>query len=204
MLGASAVWAVILLVAGGVGAGASSPAASGGILNSAAVADAAAAAPVAEKPAGNSGDAAKPCSAQEYRQLDFWVGEWRVFEASDNSPVGSSKIEIVMDSCGIKESFDAPSGGNAGADYIGTSFSSYDRKDGKWHQMYIDNTGSVGLYTGGLDGADMAMTCPAKGGATQKMIYRRQADGSVRQIGTLSTDGGKTWQAGYDYVYRRK
>jgi hypothetical protein len=149
-----------------------------------------------------STSAAKPCGAPEYRQLDFWVGEWRVSEASDNSPVGSSKIEIVMEDCGIKESFDAPQQG--AADYIGTSYSSYDRKDGKWHQMYIDNTGSVGLYTGGLDGADMTMTCPAKNGATQKMIYRKQADGSVRQIGTLSTDGGKTWQGGYDYVYRRK
>ena len=146
--------------------------------------------------------AAKPCGSPEYRQLDFWVGEWRVFQASDNSPVGSSKIEIVMEQCGIKESFDAPQAG--AADYVGTSYSSYDRKDGKWHQMYIDNSGSVGLYTGGPDGNDMTFTCPAKAGATQKMIYRRQADGSVRQIGTLSTDGGKTWQAGYDYVYRRK
>jgi len=146
--------------------------------------------------------AAKPCGAPEYRQLDFWVGEWRVFQASDNSPVGSSKIEIVMEQCGIKESFDAPQAG--AADYVGTSYSSYDRKDGKWHQMYIDNSGSVGLYTGGPDANDMTFTCPAKAGATQKMIYRRQADGSVRQIGTLSTDGGKTWQAGYDYVYRRK
>jgi len=149
-----------------------------------------------------SSTAAKPCGAPEYRQLDFWVGEWRVFQASDNSPVGSSKIEIVMEQCGIKESFDAPQAG--AADYVGTSYSSYDRKDGKWHQMYIDNSGSVGLYTGGPDANDMTFTCPAKAGATQKMIYRRQADGSVRQIGTLSTDGGKTWQAGYDYVYRRK
>jgi hypothetical protein len=149
-----------------------------------------------------STSAAKPCGAPEYRQLDFWVGEWKVSQAGDNSPVGSSKIEIVMDQCGIKESFDAPQAG--AADYVGTSYSSYDRKDGKWHQMYIDNSGSVGLYTGGPDGGDMTFACPAKAGATQKMIYRRQADGSVRQIGTLSTDGGKTWQSGYDYVYRRK
>jgi hypothetical protein len=148
-----------------------------------------------------SAPAAKPCSAAEFRQMDFWVGEWRVFQASDNSPVGSSKIEVVMEQCGIKESFDAPA---ASGDYIGTSYRSYDRKDGKWHQFYIDNTGSVGLYSGGPDGEDMTFTCPAKGGATQKMIYRRQADGSVRQIGRLSTDGGKSWQAGYDYVYRRK
>lgn len=189
------VLAATLLVAGFIATAA--PAASARISSGAAIA-------AARTPASAavSGDAAKPCSGPEYRQLDFWVGEWKVSEASDDSPVGSSKIEIVMDSCGIKESFDAPQKG--AADYIGASYSSYDRKDGKWHQMYIDNTGSVGLYTGGLDGADMVMTCPAKGGATQKMIYRRQADGSVRQIGTLSADGGKTWQAGYDYVYRRK
>jgi hypothetical protein len=143
-----------------------------------------------------------PCSAPNFRQLDFWVGEWRVFQTANNNEVASSKIEHVMGDCGIKESWDYPSG--SGKHQLGTSYSSYDRKDGKWHQMYIDSNGSVGLYVGGPDGADMTFEAPGRGGSTQRMIYRPQADGSVRQIGTFSADQGKTWQPGYDFTYRRK
>jgi hypothetical protein len=35
---------------------------------------------------------------------------------------------------------------------------------------------------------------PALRGALQKMIYRTKLGGTVRQIGTISTDGGNTWQ----------
>src|SRR5580698_5326370 len=142
-----------------------------------------------------------PCAAPAHHQLDFWVGEWRVFQTADNVEVATSRIEIVMSGCGIKETVDSP--GAPGGHYIGTSYSSYDRKDGKWHQMYIDTTGSVGLYTGGTDGADMAFNAPGRGSALLRMVYKPLADGSVRQIGTVSNDQGKTWQPEYDYTYRR-
>jgi len=45
---------------------------------------------------------------------------------------------------------------------------------------------------------------PAAKGALQTMTYRPQTDGSVRQIGVISTDGGKTWTPSYNYVYRKR
>jgi hypothetical protein len=142
------------------------------------------------------------CGGAEYRQLDFWVGEWRVFQTAGGAEVASSHIEHAMGDCGIKETYIAP--GSPGGPYQGTSYSSYDRKDHKWRQMYIDTNGSVGWYVGELNGADMEMITPGPQGSLNRMIYRPQSDGSVRQIGTNSVDGGKTWQAGYDYTYRRK
>jgi len=142
------------------------------------------------------------CSAAEFRQLDFWVGEWRVFQAADNAEVATSHIEHVFGDCAIKEWFESP--GAPGGAYTGTSYSSWDRKDRKWHQMYVDNGGSVGLYVGGPNGQDMEFVAPGRAGSLNKMVYRPQADGSVRQIGTNSTDGGKTWTPQYDYIYRRK
>ena len=142
------------------------------------------------------------CLTASYRQLDFWVGEWRVFRTVDNVEVASSRIESVMDGCGIKEYYDSP--GAPGGHYTGTSYSSFDRKDGKWHQMYIDVNGSVGLFIGSMEGDDMAMFAPAPKGTLQKMVYRPLPGGAVEQIGTVSADNGKTWQPGYDYTYRRK
>jgi hypothetical protein len=143
-----------------------------------------------------------PCASTEYRQLDFWAGEWNVFDTVKGYPVGTSRIEPIMDRCSIKESYDAPKA--PGGPYAGTSYSGYDRKDGKWHQLYVDVNGNVTSYTGELDGRDMVLIAPGKSDALQRMTYRPLSDGSVEQIGVISADGGKNWQAGYDYTYRRK
>jgi hypothetical protein len=142
-----------------------------------------------------------PCAGPEYRQLDFWVGEWKVFDTAKGTPVGTSRIERIMNGCSIMESYDAPNA--PGGAYAGASYSGYSRLDHKWHQMYVDRNGNVGLYLGGLDGSDMVLVAPARGGGLQRMTYRPHPDGSVEQIGVISTDGGATWSAGYDYTYRR-
>lgn len=142
------------------------------------------------------------CSAAPYRQLDFWAGDWQVFDTARGSRVGTSRIEPILNGCAIKESFDAPAA--PGGAYAGTSYSGYDRKDGKWHQLYVDVNGSVSWYGGSLQGADLVMEAAARGGALQRMTYRPHPDGSVQQIGVLSTDGGKSWAPGYDYTYRRR
>ena len=39
--------------------------------------------------------------------------------------------------------------------------------------------------------------------ALVRMQYQRQPDGQVRQWGKSSTDGGKSWQPSFDFLYRR-
>jgi hypothetical protein len=147
---------------------------------------------------------APPCGSALHHQLDFWVGDWSVYQSIDEKKqVATSRIETVMDGCGIRENFASPIAPSGGA-YSGTSYSGYDRKDGKWHQMYVDTNGNVTWYTGGLDGVDMVLTAPGKDGTLQKMTYHPGSDGSVRQTGLVSADDGKTWQPGYDLIYRKK
>ena len=141
------------------------------------------------------------CRGSEHQQLDFWIGEWTVFNTADNVEYASSRIVPVMGGCGIQENYASPAA--PGGAYYGTSYSGFDRKDGRWHQMYVDVNGNVTWYSGGLNGKDMELTAPGKQGAIQKMVYKPLPDGSVEQVGTVSTDGGKSWQPGYDYTYRR-
>jgi hypothetical protein len=108
-----------------------------------------------------------PCAGAAYRQLDFWIGDWNVFQASDNTKVGTSRIESVMGGCGIAEHFEASDA--PGGAYSGTSYSGYDREDG-----------------------------------ITRMIYRHLKDGSVEQIGSVSTNFGRAWKTRYDYIYRKK
>ena len=143
------------------------------------------------------------CSAAEFRQLDFWVGEWRVFRQADGLEVATSTIARVANGCGISEHYLAP--GAPGGPYEGLSYSSWDRRDGKWHQFYVDVNGNATWFTGQLEGAVMALYAPVGPPGTQtRMSYTPNADGSVNQTGVISSDGGKTWQPSYDYVYRRR
>lgn len=142
------------------------------------------------------------CDAPEHRQLDFWAGEWDVFQTASGTRIASSRIERIMGGCAIAEHYESPKA--PGGPYSGASYSAWDRKDGHWHQLYVDVNGSVTWYTGDRQGADLVMTAPGRQGSLQKMTYRPTPDGSVRQIGEVSTDGGKTWAAGYDYTYRKR
>lgn len=156
-------------------------------------------------PAVPAGPPARPdCSAAEHRQLDFWIGEWNVFDPVHygDVPIATSRIESIANGCAIQERFESPRA--PGGPYGGTSYSSFDRKDGHWHQMYVDTNGNVNWYSGELADGAMILTAAARQGALQRMVYRARADGSVEQVGTVSTDGGRSWQPGYDLVYRRR
>lgn len=141
------------------------------------------------------------CDGAEHHQLDFWIGNWAVTNTADGVPYGTSRIESAALGCAIRETYDAPAA--PGGRYVGTSYSSYDAKERRWRQFYIDSRRNVTLYRGALDNSAMEFTAPGPSGAIQKMIYRPEADGSIRQVGTLSTDGGRTWRPNYDYTYRR-
>jgi hypothetical protein len=146
--------------------------------------------------------AAANCSDAEKRQLDFWVGHWDVSVTGQANAIASSDIQALPGGCGISEHYDSPAA--PGGEYQGWSYSGYDRRDGQWHQMYLDSHGNVTWYTGRRVDKSMVFTAPGRAGALQRMSYIPAADGSVRQVGEISTDSGATWQPGYDYTYRRK
>ena len=142
------------------------------------------------------------CSAPEKRQLDFWVGHWDVSITGQGTSIATSEIQALPSGCGISEHYDSPAA--PGGHYQGWSYSGYDGKDGQWHQMYLDTQGHVTWYSGRLAGNALVLTAPGRAGALQRMSYIPGGDGSVRQVGETSTDGGASWTPGYDYTYRRR
>lgn len=163
-----------------------------------AAAQAAAAQTAAPQSTGNPPPA---CTDASFRQLDFWVGEWKVYDTAKGYQVGTSRIEKIMRGCAIMEHYDSPHA--PGGPYSGTSYSSFDSKDGKWRQFYVDVNGAPTSYVGGMQGRDMVLQAPGKAGLLQRMTYRPLEGGAVEQIGTFSTDGGASWKPSYDYTYRR-
>lgn len=147
---------------------------------------------------------AKPCSMDTmYRQFDFWIGEWEVYGAKGKA--GTSRIELILDSCIILENWTS-----ARAGYSGKSFNTYNASTRQWQQTWVDNSGGSTEYLRGQAGKDMIVFYADKNtGADGKNFLRRLtfyklSSDKVRQHGERSNDEGKTWITEYDLEYRRK
>ncbi len=92
------------------------------------------------------------CAAPEYRQLDFWVGEWDAEYTNPDGSTGRGQNRITRNEygdCVIAEYFRQPGGGTGGGDFLGTSYSIYDQVTRSWRQMWVDNQGSMFDLRGG-------------------------------------------------------
>ncbi|GAA4361531.1 hypothetical protein [Kangiella marina] len=144
-------------------------------------------------------DKQPPCSATEYRQFDFWIGEWEVFSPKGQK-VGENTIEKILGGCSLQESWRGASGN------IGHSYNIYDQTKSQWHQTWVDNGGTLLKLNGGMEGDSMVMSgvTQGKSGAVMNKISWTPEEGNVRQVWQVSTDEGKTWQTVFDGLYKKK
>ena len=155
-----------------------------------------------------------PCSAPEYRQLDFWVGDWELEFDLPGGGKGSASNRITNDEfgpCAIVERFVQPGGGPGGADYVGGSYSAWDPQTGKWRQMWVDNGGTPFVLVGGpVTGQPHVFelhTTEPRGPAGQvkprRMIWESvTADSLVWRWQAREADG--SWSDMWVLRYRRK
>ena len=137
-----------------------------------------------------------PCrSAAEFRQFDYWIGEWDVERGGQK--IAYSSIQLILDECVVFENYTAARG------YSGKSFSMWNRTKKRWEQQYADTSGNWNLWTGNVENGVMTMLSQSPG-ATQRMTYTKEGPDRVRQRIEVSTDEGKTWTTGYDGLYVRR
>ena len=141
------------------------------------------------------------CATAEHRQFDFWVGAWDVYPTGTDRLVAHSLIERRYDGCAIRENW-MPLQGQGGG-----SFSAWRPATRGWRQTWVDSSGGWVEFTGGMEGGAMVLTGPWAGVANGRdgivrMRYTREANGTVRQHGQVSTDNGATWTNSFDFTYR--
>lgn len=140
------------------------------------------------------------CSAEVYRQFDFWIGTWTV--TVSGKPAGTNRIEAGHAGCVLVEHWSATGGGT------GISLNFYDRQTQQWHQTWIGSGGGALYLNGGLkDGAMVMQSAPVPrpngGTVINRITWSPLANGDVRQHWETSTDAGKTWTSSFDGLYRR-
>ena len=70
-----------------------------------------------------------------HRQFDFWVGKWNVYTGDDL--VARNTIELKQNRNVLQENWVSVK-----ENFTGTSFSFYNPKTKKWHQVWVDRNGS--------------------------------------------------------------
>lgn len=155
----------------------------------------------APAPAAPSSPPPPACTAPEHRQFDFWVGRWDVYPTGTQQLVAHSLIERLYADCVIRENWMPIRGGG------GSSLNTWRPGERRWRQLWADSSNSWVDFSGGMEGDAMVLTAstPAPDGSPSltRMTYTRNPDGSVRQAGANSRDGGHTWRASYDFTYVR-
>lgn len=134
----------------------------------------------------------------ENHEFDFWLGEWDVIWGEGMR--GTNRVESILDGAVIQENFN-------GDGLIGISVSVFSREDSRWHQTWVDNSGSYLDFVGGF--ADGKMILSRNGIAEGKPIKQRmvwfeiKAD-QFRWNWERSDDDGATWRALWEIQYQRK
>ncbi len=143
------------------------------------------------------------CTAPEFRQFDFWLGDWDVF-TPDGKPAGTNRVTRELGDCVIHEHWLGAGGSR------GESFNAWDARRGVWHQTWVSDRGGVLLLDGGRDGDRMVLTgrmpdsTATNGAAIQRITWSPAGPGEVRQLWEQSRDGGTTWGVAFDGRYRRR
>lgn len=138
------------------------------------------------------------CTAPEYRQFDFWLGDWDAYELGSAVPEARVKISSVLGGCAVREEYDAADG------HQGESLSIYDKSRGIWHQSWFTNRGQFLAIEGSFSDAAMVLTGSDRTADGEKRLVRGRwrAEGkNVRETAWRSIDG-KTWQQWFDLEFK--
>jgi hypothetical protein len=144
---------------------------------------------------------AKPCDSRlEYRQFDFWIGEWDVEAGGQHA--GTNSVQLILGGCVIFENWTGARG------MTGKSFNIYNAAKGKWQQTWVDSQGNVLELHGEFKDGMMRFTGESpnrQGGKTlHKLTFFPLEGGRVRQLWESSNDDGKTWNTVFNGLYFKK
>jgi hypothetical protein len=149
--------------------------------------------------ASEAQQAARPpaCTSTEHHQFDFWIGDWDV-TLPNGKFAGTNRIEPILTGCVLRETWSGARG------MQGTSYNIYDAAGRRWHQTWVDDTGSLLQLDGAFQDGKMVLTGERKSDSTLQRITWMPNGKEVRQVWESSSDGGKTWSVVFDGTYRKK
>jgi hypothetical protein len=147
------------------------------------------------------------CDTPQHHQLDFWLGDWQVFDAQTNQLVAFERVEKHTEGCIVQENltFLTDTYRRPGVTYrlAGISINRFDGES--WLQMWADNQWGAIVLRGALnaDGNMEFITAIPSRKRDVKLVYENRADGTVRIQQYITPAGTAKWVKYGDLIYRR-
>jgi hypothetical protein len=145
-----------------------------------------------------------PCEGEPaYHKLDFWVGNWDVYDNHDGTLNGTDVVEKIVGGCALVENWREADGSGEGKSLF------YYQKAGKqWKQVWVTDAGPIKEkrlieeLNGG--GVRFQGEIPHLDGTSHfdRTTLTPLASGRVHQVIEISRDAGKTWETIFDAEYR--
>lgn len=139
----------------------------------------------------------RPCSQPQYRQLDFWMGDFDAFDLDAPSKVAArAQITGILGGCVIHEDYQQVDG------LHGESYSMYDASRDVWHQTWVTNRGQLLVVEGKFENGALTLAgVDNRNKALVRVFWKKMPD-YVHEKAETSTDGGKTWKTLFDMGFR--
>lgn len=130
--------------------------------------------------------------------FDFWLGDWELTWGENQH--GINRIESILNGAAIQEKFE-------GEGLVGISVSVFSQEDHRWHQTWVDNSGSYLDFVGEFENGKMILS--RNGIVEGKRIKQRMVWYDISENAFLwnwerSDDNGTSWKTNWKIVYTRK
>ena len=154
-------------------------------------------------PIGGPGERDTACTNSALQRFGYWEGEW-VVKDGRGTVIGTNSVTRALGGCAYHEHWASRKG------ELGESFTTYDRLDGTWHELYMGSGGYVLALRGAFVGDTLVLTTlphPSASDHDVQVVERWKWEPldnrRLRQTGAISSDGGVTWRTKFMELYER-
>lgn len=141
------------------------------------------------------------CCSENYNQFNFWLGEWDVYDSANNL-VGTNSISKQYNNCVIQEKW-ISEGKNRG-----TSLNFFDKSDGFWHQIWVDNSGYILNLKGKFINGSMILKSEIieneKGNYYNQISWTKNTDNTVTQLWEVFSENNDKLSEAFRGIYKKR
>jgi hypothetical protein len=146
------------------------------------------------------------CDTPAHHQMDFWVGDWQVFDAATNQLVAFDRVEKQYAGCILQENLtfvtDMYRRPGVKVRLAGIAVNRFDGDT--WLQMWADNQWGAILLRGTANAAgnmEFVSVIPSRK-RDVKLVYEKHPDGTLRILQYVAPAGSGKWAQYGDLIYR--
>jgi hypothetical protein len=158
-------------------------------------------------PAPDQSASPATCDTPQHHLMDFWVGDWQVFDAATKERVALDRIEKLYEGCVVEQHLtfltDLYRRPGVKVRLAGIAVNRFDGES--WLQMWADNQWGAILLRGRPNASgnmEFVSVIPSRH-RDVRLVYEKHADGTLSILEYVAPAGSGKWVKYGDLLYRR-